>query len=259
MVIVPYLTKGISEIIKQEQISCIDLSGNYYIQTEDLLAIRLDKEDQFKSFSRIRKAYAGSSSILGRLLLSKKFSNVPSLAEIKTQLNLRSGSIAFSTMSKVLTEMERDQIILRTKQESKILQPSKLLEKLVEQYRPPEVTKTIRIKCPTNPIDWLNERYLPWVRTGQSSASRYAITTPDPFISVYLKVMPEDVGIDDRFFNLIINITNDDFVFFDHNKDAKTGEVWSSQIQTYLELLQLDKREKEIAETIKLAILSNYE
>lgn len=259
MIIVPYLTKGISELIKQEQINCIDLSGNYYIQRDDLLAIRLDQPDQFKSFSRIRKAYAGSSSILGRLLLSDNLPKLPSLAKIRTAIIERGGSIVFSTMSKVLTEMERDQIILKTEEDIKLLQPRKLLEKLVEQYRPPSITKTIKIKCPGDPVHWLNERFQSWVRTGESSVNRYAITTPDQFVSVYVSKLPEDYIAEERFFNLILNVTNDDFIFFDYKEDVKTRDMWSSPVQSYLELIQLDKREKEIAETIKAAILSKYE
>jgi len=259
LIIVTYLTKGISELIKQQQVSCIDLSGNYYLQREDLLAIRLDRQDQFKSFSNIRKVYAGNSSILGRLLLSDGLSKLSSLADIRTNLNEHGGRLAFSTISKILTEMERDQIILKSKEGLKLLQPKKLLEKLAEQYRPPTIIKTLKVKCPENPVSWVNRYYGSWIKTGESSASRYAITTPDQVVSVYVSKLPENYIADDRFFNLVLNVTNDDFVFFDYKEDKQTGDVWSSPIQTYLELLQMDKREKEIAETIKTAILGKYE
>ena len=97
------------------------------------------------------------------------------------------------------------------------------------------------------------------VATHGSSASRYALTTPDQVISAYVYQAPEEYLVDDRFFNLTLNVTKDEFVFFDYKEDKQTGNVWASPVQTYLELLQMDKREKEIAETIKAAILSKYE
>ena len=256
LIIVPYLTKGISELIKREQINCVDLSGNYYLQREDLLAIRLEKPDQYKSLSRIKKIYSGNSAILSRFLLAGSKEFPPGLLGLQRELGSRNGELAQSTISKVLTEMERDQIILKAKDGLKLLQARKLLDRLREQYKPPTVTRVIKLKCPGDPVSWLNQQIdLPWVRTGESSACRYSPTATNQVLSVYVPRLPVELPAEDRFSNLILYVTTDSFVYF----DCDTENGWASQIQTYLELSQMDKREREIAETIKTSILSKYE
>ena len=269
LIVVPYITKGISELVKRAGICCLDLSGNYYIQREDLLAIRLDQPDQFKPFSRIKKFYSGNSSLVGRLLLAGGKKYPPGLLGLQRELTSRGGEIAQSTISKVLKEMEKDQVILREEDGLKLLQPEKLLERLTEQYRKPDVTRTIKINCPNDPIEWLNENYPKmWVRTGVSSAERYSVSVVDriPYVYVYEKPAGLDLESvrpnlskvqDDRYYKLVVNFTSDSWIYFDCQDEGP--DRWSSQIQSYLELAQMDKREKEIAETIKETILSSHE
>ena len=259
LIVVPYITKGISELVKREGICCLDLSGNYYIQREDLLAIRLDQPDQFKPFSRIKKFYSGNSSLVGRLLLAGTKKYPPGLLGLQRELASRGGELAQSTISKVLKEMEKDQVILREDEGLKLLQPKKLLERLTEQYRKPDITQMIKLTCPDDPIKWLNEKYPNmWVRTGMSSAERYSVSVVDRIPCVYIREIPNLKNLqDDRFYNLVVNFTADSWIYFDYQDEGP--DRWSSQIQCYLELTQMDKREKEIAETIKDTILGSHE
>jgi hypothetical protein len=68
-----------------------------------------------------------------------------------------------------------------------------------------------------------------------------------------LKDLVEDYS-DSKFYNstLVIYSNDQNFIFFD-SKDN-----YASALQSYLELMQLDKREKEIAEDIKRRILSEF-
>lgn len=58
---------------------------------------------------------------------------------------------------------------------------------------------------------------------------------------------------DDRFFNVIAQQTEDSFPYFDPQVEG--GRVWASPIQCCRELSKLDKREREIAATVREAIL----
>ena len=70
--------------------------------------------------------------------------------------------------------------------------------------------------------------------------------------------MPNLKGLqNDRFYDLVINFTSDGWIYFDYQDEG--SDRWSSQIQCYLELAQMDKREKKIAETIKETILGFHE
>jgi hypothetical protein len=265
LILVSFLSKNIAEVVKREGVNCIDLSGNYYIQTKNLLAIRLDRPDRYKAYSKIKKFYSENSSILGRMILAGIQKMPPmSLEALQRELSSRGGSLSLSAISKILSEMEKEQVIIKADKEIKLLQPAKLLERLTDQYKKPSITQTIKLNCPGDPIEWLNKNYLKWVRTGVSSAERYSVSVVDRITSAYVCEDLKNLGFDpekpnlrdyqnDRFYNLVINITADSWVYFDqdYSKDR-----WSSQIQSYLELSQMDKREKEIAETIKTAILA---
>jgi hypothetical protein len=270
LIIVSFLSKNIAEIVSREGVNCIDLSGNYYIQTKDLLAIRLDKPDLYKTHSKIKKFYSENSSNLGRMILAGIKKRPPtSLEALQIELSSRGGSLSLSAISKVLSEMEKDQVILKADKEIKLLQPAKLLERLSEQYNKPSIAQIIKLNCPGDPIEWLNKNYSSmWVRTGMSSVEKYSVSVVDRIISAYVCEQPKNLGFEfkkpnlreyqnDRYYNLVINITSDSWVYFDCLDEGM--DRWASQIQTYLELSQMDKREKEIAEIIKTAILVKYE
>ncbi|HLB59574.1 MAG TPA: hypothetical protein VJL87_05785 [Bdellovibrionota bacterium] len=72
LLIVPYLSGTIVQMISSQKMSALDLNGNYYIQTPEFLAIRLDQENQYKDSQPIKKIFSGNSSLVGRLLLTQK-------------------------------------------------------------------------------------------------------------------------------------------------------------------------------------------
>ena len=78
LLIVPYLSPTIVDLLNQEGISGLDLSGNYLIQTPDILAVRLDRKNLFPESQPIKNIFAGNSSTVGRLFLAenKRFASV---------------------------------------------------------------------------------------------------------------------------------------------------------------------------------------
>ena len=72
LLVVPYITPRIREMVELEGVNCLDVNGNYLIQNPAFLAIRLDRKNRFPESAPIKKIYSGNSSQVGRLLLSKK-------------------------------------------------------------------------------------------------------------------------------------------------------------------------------------------
>lgn len=255
LLVVPYLSKTITDMIEEERISAVDFNGNFFIQTKDILAIRLDRQNRYKESKPIKKIFSGNSSLVGRVLLGSK-TNFTSVNQISQAISKRGGNIALSTISKVLKGLEEELIIQRAPKEIKLIQATKFLEKLKSEYLAPKIQGTLKLKVP-DPLGFLRND-LPnknWIFTGESSASRYTVTTPPKIFSAYVTEFKDwDQYKEERFYNLVLNRTEDQFVYFDAQKDN-----YASKLQCYLELSQLDKREKEIAQSIEKDILGAFQ
>ena len=98
-----------------------------------------------------------------------------------------------------------------------------------------------------------------WIFAGESCADVYTSTPPISMFTVFLKQneIPSNFikeYVDIRFYNttLLVLSNSDNYVFFARNNN------YASKLQTYLELTQLDKREKELAQDIKKEILDEF-
>lgn len=257
LLILPYLSKSVAEMCTEERLSCIDLNGNYLIQTREILAIRLDKPNAFKESQPIKKIFSGNSSIVGRLLLRER-KTFFSLNEVYRAIEELGGRLSLSAISKILKRLEEELIVDKSSDQITLLQPEKLLECLRTEYRAPKLLETQRLKVPLPVISFLRNSVdsSKWTLTGESSAERYSATTQTNILSAYvtdLRNWPQFE--EERFYNLCLKKTVDSFVYFDA---AKESERWASKIQSYLELSQLDKREKEIAQDLKMGILKGF-
>jgi hypothetical protein len=146
----------------------------------------------------------------------------------------------------------------------RLLQPEKLLDLLADNYTLPAVSRTFQGKCGLGPKD-LRMRLQDWVErsgarvvlTGASSTEAYAVMAREPVQSFYcsdldgtIQSLGDDIRETDRFANIRLLETRDEFVYF----DRRPG-LWASPIQTYLELRAGDKRERETAEQVRRLIL----
>lgn len=71
-ILVPYLSDKIVSILESKNMCGLDLNGNYYIKDKNLIAIRLDRKNNYKEKATIRNVYSKNSSIVGRFLLQEK-------------------------------------------------------------------------------------------------------------------------------------------------------------------------------------------
>ena len=252
LILVPYLSAGIAQQLERFGFSGIDLNGNYLILTSDLVAVRLDRPNEYPESRDIKKIYSYNSSIVGRFLLTtdRTFEQVK---EIDEGISERGGGISLSTVSKVLKGLNEDMIISKTRDAIRLLQPRKLLDRLCDGYHAPRVDRELMLKLPTTSRDALVTEALGeggWTWSGDTSAEAYAATTPPGVRVAYTRRIHASRASlrefeDTRFYNCVLKQTNDDFVYFDSRRQ------WASPIETYLALMQLDKREREIAQRIR--------
>ena len=104
---------------------------------------------------------------------------------------------------------------------------------------------------------WTEESWARAVLTGASSAEAYVVMAREPVQSFYCTDIDEavtslgsEIRETDRFANVTLLETRDDFVYF----DRRPGLV-ASPIQAYLELVKGDTRERETADQVRRVIL----
>lgn len=268
LLIVPYLSKAIVEILERERMNAIDLNGNYYIQTRNMLAIRLDRPNAYRDSQPIRNIYSGNSSLVGRLFLTGR-RTFPSVNAVWAAIREKGGELSLSAVSKVLTGFERELIIEKSRSEIRLIQPDKLLRSLEEGYKLPKVVATMRCKMPglgqPMPIQLIN--MIPnakWMIAGENSVSRYEVSASSGPLTVYVAgpQLPGQADMlrvyeEDRFPNVTFRWLEASFPLF----DARSFEAvsWASPVQCCLELSKLGKREQEAAVGIRRVILRELE
>jgi hypothetical protein len=291
LVLVPYLGEERLLALEAQGVSGIDLCGNgVVVVPEELLVLRTGFPNRFRWEGTIKNVYRKNSSIVARAFLLVPRSS--SVKEALTEIRKRGGEVTLATVSKVCKSLEADLVIeggrgqapwarppsplaenlkLYTVKPSpflrwlRLLQPEKLLDLLADNYTSPEVSRTFRGKWGLQP-ERLRERLARWaeesgarvVLTGASSVEAYAVMAREPMQSFYcsdidgaLGSLGNDIRETDRFANVTLLQTRDDFVYFDRRPC-----LVASPIQSYLELLAGDKRERETADQVRRVILA---
>lgn len=270
LVVVPFLSRDRLALLEAEGVSGLDLCGNGVVVVPgELLVYRTGNPNRFPAEGAIKNVYRRNSSIVARaFLLAPRYESVRALlAEIRR----RGGEVTIATVSKVCTALDEEIVIERARDESKgrekqlrLLQPEKLLDLLTSNYAAPTVTRRTAGKCVLAYPDlvrtlqtWAEGSGNRVAETGASSALAYSTMVREPMRSFYCtdldglrKVLGEELRETDRFANLELLETTDEFVYFDRRDDLA-----ASPVQTYLELMAGDKRERETAEQVRRLIL----
>jgi hypothetical protein len=273
MLIMPFLNEQQLQKLGQEGISGIDLCGNGVVVVPGKFSVfRSGEKNRFPSSAPIKNIYRRNSSMVGRVFLLR--STYDTVQEICAEINRRNMLVnrwdkrpmSLSTVSKSLKTLEEDLIVER-KGIIRLLQPDKLLEKLSENYAPPNIKERVhlRVSEESGTIQELllkqsQELRLPLVATGTSSVAQYAVMQRGDVLSVYcprLEMLLERLSgsQSDRFPNLELIETDNEAVYFDARKDGNFW--WASPVQVYLELMAGDKRDQETAEQVKSFLLKD--
>ena len=261
MIVVPYLREAQLDELQQNQVSGIDLSGNGVVAIpERLLVYRTGQPNKFPDSTPSKFAYRGTTSLVARAFLCRN--SFDSLADIEQEIRSRGADIALSTISKALKRLESDLIVDRSRDTIRLRQPEKLLEKLAESYKEPEINKrlTCSIDVPIEKLFSLLPEQSKSVLTGRSSIDAYAVMGRSEWPVLYttridalMEGWGDRIKETSRFIDLELRQNNDVTVYFDAR--MKNDVAYASPIQVYLELTAGDKREREIAMQVKEAIL----
>ena len=263
LVVVPYLNNDQVDELATEKISAVDLSGNgVLVVPGQLLVLRTGKPNRYPEKSVLKNVYRGKASLAARVFLLR--SRFDAVGKIRDEILSRGGELALSTVSKVLARLEDDLIVSRDGGSIRLVQPQKLLDALVKQYESPTITARISGKTTLEIIDFATGLYdasqrlvLRIAPTGASSTSAYAVMArsgPTSFYCTDVQALTRDNGLGsmfeetDRFANVQLEETQDDTVYFDIRRDNRA--LSASPIQTYLELISGDKRDRETAEQV---------
>ncbi len=261
LLVLPHISPSVADLLEETGLSGIDLNGNYVLQTDDFVAIRLDQENRYKEAGGIKNVFRGTSSIVCRYLLHEPGPH-ESVSRIHERIQGLGGRVSLSTVSKVLSTLS-DELILEKGDQIRVLQPEKLLTNLQDQYRRPEAVESIPLHLPDEREE--KENILTellggarWIWGGETSAARYATTTPSQEAVAYTRDLPRNDNRiekyrDKRFYNCQLHESRADFIYFGHDGH------WASDVQTYLDLMRGDKREREIAQDLEERILSRFD
>ncbi|MCY2968882.1 MAG: hypothetical protein NT069_35525 [Planctomycetota bacterium] len=272
LILVPYLRESQIGELEKAGISGVDCCGNGVVIVPNRLRVyRTGAPNQFTSGAPIKNIYRRNTSMIPRVFLAQpQFSDLTEVLTEVNQRNLlgqatRATPMTLGTVSKALKQLEEDLIIERRPQ-IRLLQPAKLLELLTQNDTPPTVSTRTRLKV-NIPFErlpiWIAEcaqrARIPVMATGLSSVAKYAVMQREEKLSVYCpdasKLLPLlEAKQTDRFANLELVETSEHPVFFDAVETD--GFRWASCVQTYLELMRGDQRDRETAEQVQDAILT---
>jgi hypothetical protein len=271
MLFLPFLGENQLQELEREGISGVDLCGNGVVIAPGSFSVfRTGGKNLFLSSAPIKNIYRKNSAMVGRVfLLRPGYATVQEICAEINRLNLLVNRwdkkpMSLSTVSKALKTLEEDLIISRN-ETIRLMQPDKLLDTLDRNFSPPSVGGKVRLKVAAEGgalqemlADLSQQLNLPVVATGLSSVSQYATMQRGGVLSVYcprLEGILERLGgsQEDRFPNLELLETDDETVYFDARPSGSL--LWASPIQTYLELMAGDKRDRETAEQVRALIL----
>jgi len=272
MIVVPYLNDAQLLQLEQQEVSGVDLCGNgLIIVPGQLFVLRTGKPNRYRENVPIKNVYRGKISMASRVFLLRP--RYRAVNEILEEVTGRGGSLAISSVSKVVRRLEEDLIVGRQGGEIRLLQSDKLLEKLAGAYQAPSLRKTFTGKT-TEELELLAKRSYEIAQktrnclavTGSSSISQYGVMAREQEISLYCSDIGSLLGPllneraleeTDRFANVRVLETSDDIVYFDIRK--KEGIPWASPIQTFVELMAGDKRDRETATQVAENLLKPME
>lgn len=268
MVYLPYLSPKAVSMLKDANVSGVDLCGNLFITIPGKVYIeRIGKTNRFPSSAPIKNIYQNNSSLVARLFLLQPYFD--SIMAIVREIKRRNGNLTQATVSKICKSLEADIIIGRTearkRKETYLIQPEPLLENLSQRYASPTVRRHSTVKLRMS-LDDLSDRFARWcrstgekiVRTGTVSCTMYTVMAREEMSAFYcsnvkwlLSDMNGMIEETNRFADIELIETDEPFVYFDQR-----DKLYSSPVQSYLELMQGDKRDRQAAHIIAQNLLT---
>jgi hypothetical protein len=273
MVVLPYLRESQLRELEGRGVSGVDLCGNGVVVVPGRLTVfRTGSPNQFRSSAPIKNVYRRNTAMVGRLFFTTPA--YPDLRAVGDAVNARNllvqggerTPMRVATVWKALKGLQ-DDLIVAKEDGFRLLQADTLLDKLVENYQPPEPARRVMLKIDSasgNLKQWFAQRAgtsaSAWMLTGLSSVERYAVMAREEVIAVYCTKLDDlraAVGGKEnvRFPNVELIEVEDEPVYFDPQEDKNLR--WASPVQCYLELMAGDKRDQETADQVRAYLLNH--
>jgi hypothetical protein len=263
LVVVPYLNDDWLSFLRSEGTSGLDLSGNGWVQISGRWNwFQRGFPNRFPGATRARAPYRGKSALVGRVLLSRP--RFDTISDVREEIQRREGSLSLGQVSKVLSALEDDLIVRKGDDGVRLIQPEKLLDSLVDNYRRPNEVQEVNLKADVGPD--LFAALMSKARTAKALIAGYEparyVIAPEPGerLLVYVEsrgfASVSDVPQAERsrrFATLTIRAIREPVAFFDSEEEG--GFRWCSRLETYLQLMQGGKRERETAAQLGQEIL----
>jgi len=256
MVMAPYLDSDDLDWLAEQEISGLDFSGNGVVVVPGTWFVyRTGKPNPYPLGRYIKSIYRGRSSLVGRvLILRQEFDTVTA---VRDEIRARGGESSLSTVSKVLQSLEEELLVGRDSG-VRLLQPGQLLDRLLGNFQAPEIQDRALFRTDDRDslLGSLSSRAekANVALAGRGESMWVSFPGAEETLAVYtrdLDVLEECAErVDKRgFADMELLETDDELVFFDRRR--RGGFVWTSPLQTYLELASGGKRERETAEQMR--------
>ncbi len=264
MLVVPYLSNERLDELEQSAISGIDLCGNGIVFVPNKIFVsRSGSPNRFTTSAPIKNIYRKSSSLAARVFLVRP--EYASVNALNDEIQRRGGEVSLATVSRALKALEEDLIVDRLERSIRLVQPEKLLQRLVKNFERPEVKRTYatKISLPRETLlstlaEVAEREQVRIAISGEGSVGQYAVMVQQDVLPVYctsyeklianLPVSPESF-----FPNVELRETEEETAYFDVR--PQNGIPWASPLQTYLELSVGEKRDRETAEQVRLVLM----
>lgn len=252
IIIAPYLSEQTLSRLAEAEISGLDLSGNGVVVVPGKLFVyRSGAKNKYLSNAPIKNVFRGTSSLAARVFFAMaEYENV---GEVLEEITKRGGRTTLPTVSKVLKVLEEELLIAKG-EKVRLLDAKKLLEKLVKNYRRPEVRRTLSVKCAdlSPALEKMSENAKKKnITFAWDYPARYTVMPSDTFpMKIYTSSIDELVaGVEyaetSRFPDIMLFETDEPTVYFDRRKERDS--YFLSPLETYLQLAAEGKREQEAA------------
>lgn len=262
LVIVPYLSEAALRLMEAESVSGLDLSGNGIVLAAGFALRRSGEPNRFKEASSLRNVFWGNSSLLTRCFLLR--AQYASLNELRTfalerfRRGVNSGvsQLTKGTVSKVTQILEEENIIARTKEGMRLIDPDTLVERLKTHYRKPQSAR-LEGKMSLNTQEaWTRLARQPFraVVSGEGSAGHYRVLSGQDKWTVYVEDLEcarqcLEITPTPLFPNVELIEETSDIVYFDARSEGSI--LWASPLQTWLELAHSGPRERTAADMLE--------
>lgn len=262
MVIAPFLGAEALKTLERAGVSGIDLSGNGMVTVPgEWLVWRTGQKNRYPSSAPIKEIYRGTSSLVGRVFLSRP--EYPRVGAIQEEIRARGGSISVPTVSKVLRTLEADLIVERTaKGGLRLLAPERLLDRLASGYTftPTQVVRGSFNDPEDRPAKFRARAEAAGARLLIRDERKYVLAPlGDEGVTYYTTSISRALAgssftEDPRYGESRIVETHRPEAFFDAREEQ--GMLYASPLQVYLELANGGKREQEVAEPLRADLLA---